>query len=73
MVFTSTEFLIIHASKLFSEPLEITVNMQRRFCENNPDPNYGSCSQPQELTDEDIDKQLAGSEVYSALHLRPNG
>ena len=35
----------------------------RRFCENNPDPKFASCSQPQELSDEEIDKQLAGSEV----------
>lgn len=34
-----------------------------RFCENNPDPNFTSCSQPQELSNEEIDKQLAGSEV----------
>ena len=67
MVITSPEVLIFHASELFSEPLEMTLNMRRRFCENNPDPNYGSCSQPQELTDEDIDKQLVGSEVHTAL------
>ena len=40
-----------------------TLNIFRRFCENNPDPNFASCSQPQELSDDEIDKQLAGSEV----------
>ena len=38
-------------------------NTSRRFCENNPDPNFASCCQPQELSDDEIDKQLAGSEV----------
>lgn len=67
MVFASAYFLIIYTFKFCCEAPEMFCITQRRFCENNPDPNYASCSQPQELTDEDIDKQLAGSEVGKGL------
>ena len=46
---------------------EENLKTSRRFCENNPDPNFASCSQPQELSDDEIDKQLVGSEVRKSL------
>ena len=34
-----------------------------RFCEDNPDSNFANCDVPQELSNEEIDKQLAEDEV----------
>ncbi|CAK0751346.1 hypothetical protein CVIRNUC_002061 [Coccomyxa viridis] len=48
--------------QLSRELAESLGNDSSWFCENNPDPNFASCSQPQELSDDEIDKQLAGSE-----------
>ena len=41
----------------------------RRYCEHNPNKGFASCNIPQELSNDEIDKQLADSEVRS-LHLR---
>ncbi len=37
----------------------------RRFCENNPDSSFANCEVAQELSNEEIDKQLADDEVFT--------
>jgi hypothetical protein len=37
----------------------------RRYCEHNPTTGFASCNIPQELSNDEIDRQLADSEVRS--------
>ena len=39
----------------------------RRFCDDSPDPAFNSCSVPQELTNDEIDQEVAGTEVSPAF------